>query len=193
MTCQSSWRSPTIAIGFGALVVPSRMRIPRPPQNRTTFTIHTPPSDDVKLGDRENQPSPPRLDVVKLLADLVPEIPGQDENVVGPGLGEAFRRVDRDMRAREELPLLHRAPVNGVLQEIRADPAVIEERVSLARGAVARDGMAVARRREQKPQQIALDPQHLAGEALMAGQRVQPGGLLLVKHRLHPCRRLASV
>src|SRR5262245_33858306 len=107
MTCQSSGRSPTIAMGFGALVMPSRIRIPRPPQNRTPFTIHTPHSDDLKLGDREDQPAPPRPDVAQLLADLVPEIPGQDENVVGPGLGEALGRMDRDMRAREELPLLH--------------------------------------------------------------------------------------
>ena len=42
MTCHSSGRSPIMAIGLGPLVTPSRIRIPRPPQNSTTFMIHTP-------------------------------------------------------------------------------------------------------------------------------------------------------
>src|SRR6266571_2959313 len=109
MTCQSSGRSPTIAIGFGAVLTPSRIRIPRPPQNSTTFTI-TPHSGDFKCGDREDQPPAPGPDVVKLLADLFTEIPGQDQYVVGLGLGEALGRVDRDMRARQELTLLPRTP-----------------------------------------------------------------------------------
>ena len=67
MTCQSSGRSPTSAIGFGPLVTPSRIRIPRPPQKRTTFMIHALVSDDFELRDREHQPPAPRADVVELL------------------------------------------------------------------------------------------------------------------------------
>ena len=31
-----------MVIGFGALVTPSRIRIPRPPQNSTTFITRSP-------------------------------------------------------------------------------------------------------------------------------------------------------
>ena len=31
-----------MAIGLGALVTPSRIRMPRPPQKSTTFMIHIP-------------------------------------------------------------------------------------------------------------------------------------------------------
>src|ERR1041384_5057922 len=130
MTCHSSGRSPTIAIGLGPVVTPSRMRIPRPPQNKTTFIGYpqktTSRSDDFKRGDREDQPASPGPDVGELLADLVPEVPRQDEDEIGPGLLEALGRVDRDVRAREELPLLHRAAVHGVGQQVRPDAAVVQ-------------------------------------------------------------------
>ena len=45
-------------MGLGALVTPSRIRIPRPPQKSTTFMIHI-PLDHFKLGDREDElPAP---------------------------------------------------------------------------------------------------------------------------------------
>src|SRR5262249_58406683 len=125
-------------------------------------------SVDCERGDGTDQPAAPRADVVKLLADLVSEVPWQDENIVGPGFGDALGRVDRDVCDREELPLLHRAPVDGVRQQVRPDAAVVEERVSLARGAIAGDGSAVPRGGEQELQEIRLDPQHLVSEAFMA-------------------------
>src|ERR1700729_1533761 len=102
MTYQNSGRSPTMVIGFGPLLTPSRMRIPSPPQNRTTFTLNNPQvSGDLKLGNPENQPAAPGPHVVQLLADLIPQVPGQDKDVVRPGLGERGRRVDRDVGARQ--------------------------------------------------------------------------------------------
>src|SRR5262249_42255461 len=38
MTCHRSGRPPTSTIGFGRNSVSSRMRVPRPPHRRTTFT-----------------------------------------------------------------------------------------------------------------------------------------------------------
>ena len=136
MTCHSSGRSPTIAIGLGPLVTPSRIRMPRPPQKSTTFMIH-PARNDLELGDREDELAAPLPDVAELVADFVPEIPRQDQNVVGLGLGQALRRVDRDMRARQELALLDRAAVDRVREQVGPDTAVVEQRVALARGAVA--------------------------------------------------------
>src|ERR1700742_2050999 len=52
MTCQRSGRSPIIAIGLGAVVTVSCMRIPRPPQNSTTFMVCPPirANSSVRLG-----------------------------------------------------------------------------------------------------------------------------------------------
>ena len=48
----------------------------------------------------------PLCDVRELLADLVHEVPGQDEDVVGASLGDPLRRTDRDVRAGREEPCL---------------------------------------------------------------------------------------
>src|SRR5580700_2313420 len=135
MTCQSIGRSPIMAIGLGPLLTPSRIRIPRPPQNRTTFTNHT-SLDDVEPGNREDEFPAPGTDVIQLLADLVPEIPRQDEDVVGPGFGQAFRRVDGNVRAGQEPPLLDRTAVDRVGEQVGPDAAVVQQGVPLAWGAV---------------------------------------------------------
>src|SRR5262245_22276070 len=139
MTCQSNGRSPTVAIGFGPVVVASRMRIPRPPQNSTTFTASPVPSDRLELGDRKDELSAPGSDVVELFDDLVAQVPRQNEHVIGPRLGQAFGRVDRDVRARQELALFERTPIDGVLDEVRADAAVVQQSVALAGRAVSGD------------------------------------------------------
>src|SRR5581483_10411727 len=136
MTCHMSGRSPIMAIGLGPLETPSRIRIPRRPQKSTAF-MTSPHCDDLQFGDRENELPAPRADITELLADFLAQVPGQDEDVVGTGFCQAFRRVDRDVRAGEELPLLDRAPVDGVREQVGPDSAVVEQGVSLARGAVA--------------------------------------------------------
>src|SRR5437773_275941 len=136
MTCHISGRSPTIASGLGPLLTPSRIRMPSPPQKSTTFIASFPRSDRLQGRDRDDQPAAPLAHVAELCADLLPQVPRQDEDVVGPGLREPLGRVDRDVRARKELTLLDRAPVNGVLEQVRPDAAVVQQRVALARGAV---------------------------------------------------------
>src|SRR5262245_6082480 len=152
MTCQSSGRSPTMAIGLGALVTPSRIRMPRPPQNNTTFIQA--PSDNLKRGNREYQPAAPVPDVVQLLGDLGPEIPRQHEDVVRFGLAEALWRADRDMRPRQELALLDRASVDCVGEQVRPDAAMVEQGIALARGAVTCHRLAMPSRADKELQQL---------------------------------------
>src|SRR5215469_4634515 len=101
MTCQSSGRSPIIAMGFGAVDIPSRIRMPSPPQNSTTFmcqllsiTNQTVWSDHAERRDREDQVRAPGPGVLELPADLLPQVPRQDKDVVRLGLGQLFRRID---------------------------------------------------------------------------------------------------
>src|SRR5215469_8958887 len=183
MTCHSSGRSPTMAIGLGPLLTPSRMRIPSPPQNRTTF-MACPHSDDLERGDREYQPAAPRPDVFQLRADLVPEVPRQHENVVGAGLSEPPRRVDRDARTRQVLALLHRTPVDRIRKQVRPDAAVVQQRVPLARGTVACDGLALPGGSEKETGQVSLDLQNFPVKAFMAGNCVQARSVFGIEHVL---------
>src|SRR6266700_3642359 len=107
MTCHSSGRSPIMFIGLGALAGPSRMRMPRPPQNSTTFM-----SCHLQRGDREDQLAAPVPYVAQLGGDLSAQVPGQDQHIVGPVGGDPVRVVDRDVRTRQEPALLVRAAVD---------------------------------------------------------------------------------
>src|SRR5689334_13581476 len=129
-----------MAIGFGAFVTPSRIRMPSPPQNSTTFMspvpLQTACSDDFECGDREDQAPAPRMDVCQLRADLLAQVPRQDEYVVGLRFRDLPWRVDGDVRAGQEHALLVRRPVHGVGEQVRPDAAVVKQRVALAGGAV---------------------------------------------------------
>ena len=85
------------------------------------------------LRDRHHELPPQSGCRRHLLHDLVLQVPGQDEDVVRPGLRDPVGGEDRDVRARQELPLLVRVAVDRVVEEVRPDAAVVEQRVALAR------------------------------------------------------------
>ena len=70
------------------------------------------------------------------------QVPRQDQHDVGLVRADALRRADRDVRARQQVALLVRVEVDGVVEEVRADAAVVEQRVALGRRAVADDPLA---------------------------------------------------
>src|ERR1700722_1690125 len=180
MTCQSKGRSPTRAIGLGPVLTPSRIRIPSPPQKRTTFTI-SPHSDDVKLWNGKDQSRPPCPGVLELLADFLLQVPWQHKDVVRPGLCQAIGRMNRNVSSRQEPSLLYRAAVDRVLDKIFSDPAMIEQRVALARCAVSSNRPTFPRRADQKVEQVTLDAQDFPGKSSMSGQSVQAGPALLLE------------
>ena len=172
-------------------MIPSRIRIPRPPQKSTTFMIHTPTETISSSGIGKTSFPPQEPDIAELPADFVPQIPRQDENVIGFRLGQAFWRVDRDMRAGQELPLLDRTAVDRVGEQVRPDAAVVKQRVALARGAVSGHRPSLTGSSEEEAEQVALDLQHGRREALVALDGVQASGLLLGQHGLYPLARFA--
>ena len=62
---------------------------PHPEATAEKYDLHDshPHRKDFELGDREDELSAPRRDVAELMADLVAQVPRQDEDVVGLGLG----------------------------------------------------------------------------------------------------------
>ena len=75
--------------------------MPRPPQNRTTFTSGVPAGlEDLRLGNGHDELAAPFTDVTEPVGDLLAEVPGQDQHVVRTGLGDPRRmeaeRLDED-------------------------------------------------------------------------------------------------
>src|SRR5919112_3128909 len=109
-------------IGFGRDSGPVRIRMPSPPQKMTTFTdVSLAGLEDLEPGQRDDELAAPVPDVAELIGDLVPEVPGHDQDVVRPLLRESLRRVDRDVGAREEPALFERVAVDGERDLVGAD------------------------------------------------------------------------
>src|ERR1022692_4025452 len=84
----------------------------------------------------------PLADEAQLLDDLVLEVPGQDQHDVWLVFAQSIRRADRDVATRQQMPLLVWVQIAGVVDEVTAHPAVVEQGVALRRGAIAGDAQA---------------------------------------------------
>ena len=68
---------------------------------------------------------------------------------------------DRYVRSRRERALLVRVAIHGVVEEVRADAAVVQQRVALARRPVADDALPSSFASMRKSSRSALGPVHL--------------------------------
>ena len=96
-------------------------------------------------------------DVGKLLGQLGLEVPGQCQHNVGSVLVDLGRIVDRNACPRREPTVLVRIAVDGVLEQIAADTAVVEQRVALAGCSIPNDSLALGATVEQESQQLVAD------------------------------------
>src|SRR5438552_14942544 len=134
------------------------------------------------LRDRDYEPPAPVTDIGNLLHDLVPDVPGKDQHVVGARVANFVRVKDRYPGPRQVATLLVRAAVHGEIKEVRAHTAVVEQRISLRRRAVADDALAVILDAYQKLEQAALGTLDLVVERGVGADGVEPCALLLVLH-----------
>src|SRR5215218_7241089 len=93
---------------------------------------------DDYLRNRHDEPSTPVADEGELLDDLVLQVPRKDQDEVRSALRNLARVLYRNVRAGQETALLVRVSVDGVIHEIRSNPAVVQKRVSLPRRSIAR-------------------------------------------------------
>src|SRR5215216_1037532 len=100
--------------------------------------------------------SSPLSDACHLLHNLILEIPGEDKYVIWFGLLNLFRRIDRDVRARQEFSLFVGIAIHCVVQKIGADAAVVQESVSLPRSPISRDGLSFALCFNEEIEQFSL-------------------------------------
>src|SRR5512147_1618882 len=133
----------------------------------------SPPSYDPHLRDRDDEAPSPLAHVGELVDDLVGQVPGKDQDEVRMGLFECLRMVNRDPGAGQELPLLVRVAVDRELEQVGADAAVVEQRVSLAGSAVADDAFAIATALDQELEQLPLGLDHPRRERAVSLEPVE--------------------
>ena len=83
------------------------------------------------------------------------------------------------------LPVLVRVPIDGVVEKIGADAAVVEQGISLTRGAIAHDLFPGAPELDQKLEQRALRLLHVRREPVVALCVVNSALLLAREHVRH--------
>jgi hypothetical protein len=96
--------------------------------------------------------------MVHLVDDLVLQVPGKDQDVVGLSLVDRLDRMDRNVHARREAAVLIGVSVDREVEEVGADGAIVEERVALAGRAVAADPLALVLGADQERKQVAFRP-----------------------------------
>src|SRR5215831_16321118 len=103
---------------------------------RTTRSMPAARLNNRYFRNRHDELGVPVADVGELSHNLVLQIPRQEQHVVGPGLGNLFRREDRNVRAGQIFPLLIGVTINRIVQEIGSDTTIVEQRVAFAGRAV---------------------------------------------------------
>src|SRR3569623_1081235 len=185
-----------LTIGLGTASEYSRRRMPYPPQNKTTF-ITSPfrlldPRSSVpwsfahfQRGNRNDELGAPLPDVCQLFHDLVLQIPRQNQHVIRPRFGDLLRSKDRNVRARQELAVLVGITIDDVIDEVGANPAVIQERIAFAGSSVTGNAAAGAFGLDQELEQAAFRLFDLRGELSIAIEARQAGIALVLKQLLH--------
>src|SRR5580658_9340030 len=178
-------RFPICTIGLGTSSAYPRSRIPAPPQKRTTFMAYLRLLIDRYLWNRHDKAAAPLSNEPQLLHDLVFQVPGQDHDILGLGLTDPVRMMNRNTATRQESPLLVRAAIHCVLDQILTDAAVMQQSGALARRAIAGYLLALHRCREQKIDQCELRFLHLLREAIATFRLVESGSGFVGQHLAH--------
>src|ERR1700730_4909350 len=165
-------------MGMGTLSAYSRKRIPSPPQKMTTFmeafslrsvlrtnrVRATRSRVNLYFRDRHNELAAPVPNECVLLHDFLLEIPRENEQAIRLCAANLIRRIDGDARSGQEFAVLMRIAIDGVVDEVGADGAIIQQGVALARRAVASDVFSAALGLDEEFEQLALGFLHLIGK-----------------------------
>src|SRR6266566_8544124 len=121
-------------------------------------------STDARDRNRHDELSTPLADMRHLSHDLVFEIPRQDQDVVVPGLVDPIGSKNRNVRPGCELSVFVRIAVDGVLEKIGANAAIVQERIALARCAIPGHRSPGTLRVDEKREQPSFRVLHLLPE-----------------------------
>jgi hypothetical protein len=100
---------------------------------------------------RKDELAAPIGDMAELVGQFGLQIPRPSQNHVWAVFGDALRVVNRDAHTWREAAMFVRIAVDDVLEQIAADPAVVEQGVFHARRTVADHALAVGVALKQEP------------------------------------------
>src|SRR5690349_1411064 len=124
-------------------------------------------SGDCKFWNGHDEAAAPLADKLQLLHDFVFQVPGKDHYVVWFGFPDTLGVINRDVAARQETPLLVRAAIYRVFDQILADTTVVQQSGALAWGSVARHRFSLARSAQQELQERDFGLFHAFGKGLV--------------------------
>ena len=132
---------------------PRGCRCPTDPQR----IIPTVTLQNLHMRDGNDEPSTPLPNISHLLDNFLFDIPGKDQNIIGFVFPDLIRVFYRNMASRQIAVLLMGTPVHGIIQKVRPDPAIIQERVPLGRRAVSDNLFPLFFQGNQALKKISLD------------------------------------
>src|SRR5579871_1105667 len=98
----------------------------------------------------------PLADERHLIHDLTLQIPRKNKYIIRFSFLDFIRMINRDQCARQIIPLLMRAAVDRIVDEILAHTAIIQQRVSFSRRTVPGNRFSVALCIDEKLQNLPL-------------------------------------
>src|SRR5208283_5276087 len=129
----------------------------------------------------------PAAQIGRLLSDdLIGYIPRQDDGVIWHPCEQLRGRQNRHMRAGQEQTLLMGAAVNGKLDHIPADCAVVQKGVSLGRRAVSRHPLTRLFYLAKRGAKLVLERRNLLPERRVASGAGKAVLFLFFQHRTNP-------
>src|SRR5947209_1277051 len=131
--------------------------------------------DDFGCGDGDDEFATPFADFMHLIDDLLFEVPRQNKHVVGLRFKDFAGSEDRNVSAREELALFVWITVDGAVEEIGPDTAIIEESVTFSGSAIAGDAFALAFGIDEELEQTSFRLLHLFIKGGVSLHDVQAG------------------
>src|SRR5581483_4472042 len=141
--------------------------------------------NDVRLGDRYDELAAPVTDMGHLRHDLLLDVPGQDEDEIRSGAIDFLGRQYRYMRAGKEEPLLVGVPVDGEVEEVRPNAAVVQQRIALTGRAITGDVLPIPLEIDEESEDPPFGLLHLAPEREVPGDVGDTEPLLAGKEFAH--------
>src|SRR4051812_33166118 len=93
--------------------------------------------------------------------NLLLQIPRQDENVVRLRRVDRLHGKNRNMHPGRKLPVLVGIPIDSEIEKVSSNPAIVEERIALARSSISADSLTGLFDPDQQRQEAALGLPHL--------------------------------
>src|SRR5258708_15955339 len=138
-------------------------------------------SKDLRRRNGDDEPAASLAMGVLLLEDLIGQVPGQQEQVIGAALLHDLGGEDGQVGARRVQALLDGRPIDDEVQRLAADAAVIQQGRALGGGAIAREARVVLLEVREQTAELTLQPPYPGSELGVELDPVEAGRSFLIE------------